>query len=302
MPRGSSGRYVSPLRYPGGKGKVANFFKLLFLHNDLVGCEYAEPYAGGAGVALSLLYEEYAGHIHINDLNRSVFTFWKCALEQTDGLCARIQETSVTMEQWHLQRDIQKASDPDPLDLAFSTFFLNRTNRSGIIDGGVIGGLDQSGAWKLDARFTKVELIRRIQKIGRHRSRISLTQLDAAAFLRDRMSHLPEESLVYLDPPYYVKGEGLYQNFYTHEDHVQIARLVRGLTQPWVVSYDAAPEVLRLYGAGFASTRYSLSYSANARYSGREVMFFSPDLEHPEAISPAGIRMEQVRESRAAIL
>lgn len=291
--------FPSPLRYPGGKRKVSNFVKLLLLENDLTGGEYVEPYAGGASVALALLFESYASHIHINDIDRSVYAFWHAVLEDTDRLCARIRNTKVTITQWYRQRAVQAATDPDELDLAFSTFFMNRCNRSGIITGGIIGGKDQNGPWKLDARYNKADLIRRIEKIARFRSRISLTSTDAHDFLTTWTTPPDEPTFIYLDPPYYVKGAGLYENFYEHEHHVEIAKRVRQLKTPWIVSYDAAPEILEFY-SGAASYRYNLNYSAAGRYSGSEVMFFSNRLFIPDVDSPAGISARQVETARRA--
>lgn len=292
-------RFPSPLRYPGGKGKVANFIKLLFLKNDLVGHRYVEPYAGGASVALSLLYEGYASHICINDLNRSVFAFWYAVTTMTDDLCRKIIDTPVNIEEWERQKTIQRAQNADILELAFSTFFLNRTNRSGIIDGGVIGGKDQEGAWKLDARYNKTTLVHRIEKVARNRSRITLSQLDAAHYLQDTVAELPSDTFLYLDPPYYVKGKGLYEDFYKPADHHGIAQIVHGIRHPWLVSYDAVPEVLSLYG-GFNRVIYELSYSAAERYHGDEVMFFSPKLNVPDISTPSNIRVEVVDRERRA--
>ncbi len=277
--------YPSPLRYPGGKGKLANFIKLVMLKNDLVGSEYVETYAGGAAVALTLLYEEYASHIHINDLNRSVHAFWKAVLDQTDELCARIESAIVTTDEWHQQRAIQRALAPDELDLAFSTFFLNRTSRSGILTGGIIGGYSQSGNWKIDARWRSDDLIRRIRRIARFKSRITLTRIDTAEYLRTELTNV-ERPFVYLDPPYYVKGSTLYENFYSHDDHAEIASLVRELDVPWVISYDAAAEIDDMY-RGFERMGYDLVYSAGARQQGREVLFFSKGLHPPVVATPS---------------
>ncbi|MGV3721810.1 MAG: DNA adenine methylase [Actinomycetota bacterium] len=293
MPEPAQPQFVSPLRYPGGKRKVTNFLKLLMLANKLVGHEYAELYAGGASVALSLLFGEFASHIHINDLNRSVHAFWEATLNHHTDLCRRILNAEITMDEWERQRAVQASDSPDLLDLAFSTFFLNRTNRSGIINGGVIGGKAQTGTWKLDARFNRAELVRRIEKIARFRSRITLTRLDAAEFLRTGRTRLPSSTLVYLDPPYYVKGEGLYEHFYQHEDHVAIAGLVQNLHHPWVVSYDASPEILSMYAA-VVPLNYGLHYSATERYVGKEVMFFSRGLQIPNVDSPANIPIQTV--------
>jgi DNA adenine methylase len=135
--------------------------------NGLVGSEYVEPYAGGAAVALSLLFEEYAGHIHINDVNRSVAAFWRAAEHRTDELCERIVRARLDVGAWDRQRQIQRQRSPDELDLVFSTFFMHLTNRSGIINGGIIGGRAQAGTWQIDARWRTDDLVRRIQKIGR---------------------------------------------------------------------------------------------------------------------------------------
>ncbi len=293
-------RFPSPLRYPGGKGKITNFIKLLFLENDLLGSEYVEVYAGGASVALSLLFEEFASHVHINDLNRSVHCFWHVALSRPDDLCRRILETEVSPSEWHRQKAIQIADDADELDLAFSTFFLNRTSRSGILEGGMIGGVDQTGYWKVDARYNKRDLVRRVHKIGRFASRISVTRLDGADYIRNVLPSI-RDGFVYLDPPYFEKGQRLYENFYKYEDHAEIAGLVRAMKSPnWVVSYDCVPELLELY-AGFPSLQYDLSYSARDRYRGSEVMFFSPVLVLPRVDSPARISADVVDVARQTV-
>jgi len=296
------GRYPSPLRYPGGKGKVANYVKILMLENDLVGLEYVEPYAGGASVALGLLFEEYASHIHINDLNPGVHAFWDAALNHTDELCKRVRDTPVSIDTWHAQRAVVADPDAGPVKLGFATFFLNRVNRSGIISGGVIGGLDQTGPYKIDARYNVDELVRRIAKVGRYRSRITLTGDDAVALLKRWQDPAAERAFIYLDPPYFVKGRGLYDNFYGPDDHAAVAAEMRTLPHPWIVSYDAVPEILSLY-EGHARLRYSLAYSAASTPSqGPEVMFFSPDLEQPDAgrLGPAGISITSVQRVAAA--
>lgn len=300
MPKDAHQCFPSPLRYPGGKGKVANYFKLLFLENDLVGQHYAELYAGGASVALSLLYEEFASHIHINDLNKSIHAFWYAVLNQPDDLCRLINDTAVTIEEWYRQRAVQDDESASPLELAFSTFFLNRTNHSGIVNGGVIGGQQQLGEWKLDARYNKADLICRIKKIARHRNRITLTGQDAADYIRTLLPRLPAGTLSYLDPPYYVKGEGLYEHFYQHDDHVAIAALMHDAQHEWIVSYDAVANIRNLY-TDFDRIEYTLSYSAAIRQRGNEAMFFSPNLRQPDVVSPAHINSSVIYARQAAI-
>lgn len=284
-------QFSTPLRYPGGKGKLTDFLKLVISENDLLGCDYVEAYAGGAGIALNLLVHGYVNRIHLNDLNSSVFSFWNSVVRNPDEMCQLIRDTPVTMDEWQRQKDVQKnPQNYSSLALGFSTFFLNRTNRSGIIWAGVIGGKRQDGAWKLDARFNKEELISRIEQIALFQSKICLYNLDGAAFIKGVVPTLPRKTLVYLDPPYYVKGQGLYENHYTHEDHAQIARLVATrLKRPWIVSYDHTPEIVGMY-PGFTSIVYGLNYSAQERYEGAEVMFFSDRLQVPDVENPSKLR------------
>lgn len=287
-------QYATPLRYPGGKAKLANFIKLIYQQNNLLDGHYVETYAGGAAVALSLLFLEYASEIHINDLSKPVYAFWHSVLYETEGFCELIRSAKVTIEEWDRQKAIQRRAETTSLlELGFSTFFLNRTNRSGIINGGIIGGKDQNGVWKIDARFNKSALIDRIKKVARYRRRINLYNEDASAFLQTILPNLPARTLCYLDPPYFVKGQGLYEDYYQAADHAEIARLVSQITHPWIVSYDNAPEIAELYKS-YRSIAYNLSYSAADRYKGAEIMFFSEGLTLPQIQDPTSISQQML--------
>lgn len=279
--------FYTPLRYPGGKGKLAPFVKQILERNNLVDGVYVEPYAGGAAVAMELVLQEYVRSVLINDIDQGVAAFWRSLLDDTESLCKLIVDTDVTIDEWHRQKLVQTCSaNEGDLALGFATFFLNRTNRSGILRAGVIGGKSQAGTWKLDARFNKADLVRRIESIARVKSRIKFHQLDAVDFIDLIASELPDKSLVYLDPPYYVKGGDLYLNSYLHDDHVRIAAKVGGMRNVnWIVSYDDAEPIHELY-AKFRGIVYGLSYSAQQRYKGGEAMFFSEGLVIPGFVRP----------------
>jgi DNA adenine methylase len=276
-------RHFTPLRYPGGKGKLTVFVKALLESNCLLDGEYVEPYAGGAGIAIELLLHEYVNRIHINDVSRPIYAFWSSVLNYTDDLSRKIVDTKVTVAEWDKQKSVLSTPDDhDDLSLGFATFFLNRTNRSGILNGGIIGGRDQTGPWKIDARFNAKELVTRIITIARMRSRISLTCKDALKFLTAGTKKWPTRTLLYLDPPYYVKGSQLYYDFYKPGDHAQLAEFImRGdLRQQWMVSYDNVPEIHKLY-AGARNVIYDIAYSARSASKGSEVMFFRKGLKVP---------------------
>lgn len=276
-------RYNSPLRYPGGKAKLASLVEAIFRANNLLDGVYAEPYAGGAGIALALLFEEYAARIYLNDIDPAVYAFWHAVLHDTDALCRLVRDTPATPREWERQKRIYTRAATEPrLALGFAAFFLNRTNRSGIIDSArMIGGRDQNGRWKLDARYNQPGLADRIARIARYRDRIHLSNLDASEFLIQTATRLPAKSLVYLDPPYYVKGQRrLYASYYQEEDHIKIAELLPALPFHWLVSYDNAPAIRRLY-RDYRRVTYRLRYTAAERHQGTEVMFFSPNLVVP---------------------
>ncbi len=277
-------KFVSPLRYPGGKLKVVDYIKRVFEVNDLCDGHYIEPYAGGASVALALLQSEYAHTIHINDIDRSIYAFWHSVLHETDDLCRLITDTPVNMTEWERQKEVQKRKeniDTSLLELGFSTFFLNRTNRSGILSAGVIGGKDQTGNYKIDARYNKTDLIERIENIADYAERITHTNRDAVKLIKS-MKPTNEPTLCYLDPPYYIKGRDLYLNYYNDDDHRQIARAISAYSGKWLISYDAVDFLKNLY-KDYRQCEYYLSYSAGNPSKGKEIMVYSNDLVVPDA-------------------
>lgn len=276
-------RYPSPLRYPGGKSTLSGFVKSVLKENELFDGNYVEPYAGGASLALSLLFGECVSNIYINDLDHGIYACWASVLREPEQMCALIRDTPVTIDEWQKQRNMYtRRGEGSRLALGFATFFLNRTNRSGIIEsGGVIGGNKQEGEWRLDARYNKAGLVARVQRIARYVDRIHLSCQDALPFLHAVATKLPRKSLVYLDPPYYVKGTTrLYANDYHHNDHVRMACAIRALQCGWIVSYDNAPAIRKLYRE-YPSMHYGLRYTASMNQVGRELMFFSPGLKIP---------------------
>lgn len=244
---------------------------------------YIEPYAGGAAVALTLLLEEYAWEIVINDIDPLVYAFWWSVLNDTEVLLRKIKDTPVTMHTWREQKRVHENPKlHSNTEVGFATFFLNRTNYSGILKGGVIGGKKQDGPYKLDARFNKEDLLERINLIARYSGRIKLFNLDAWNLIVTLKPKLPPKCLLYFDPPYFNKGKLLYSNFYTPADHSRMASLIRTLPFRWIVTYDNVPEIREIY-SGETFEEFDIGYSAYIeRPRGSEIMFYH-DLDLPSA-------------------
>ena len=267
-------KYYSPLRYPGGKGKLTNYIKLILDKNDLNGGTYIEPFAGGAAVAIALLLDGVVSKIIINDKNKAIYAFWKSVLENTEELCGLIRNTPVNIEEWKRQREIFVNTKKACLELGFATFFLNRTNRSGILTGGVIGGLNQKGDWKIDARYNKDDLINRIEAIAVKKKQIKVYNKDIFDFIDKILPKVEEKSLIYFDPPYYKQGSSLYENHFKHEDHLKLAIAIEEkVDKPWIITYDNTQEIEKIY-ASHTMKKFFLNYSAATKYEGTEIMIY----------------------------
>lgn len=276
-------KFYSPLRYPGGKNKLAAFIAQICIENGING-HYVEPYSGGASVALFLLFEGYVEKITINDKDRSIYAFWYSVLNKTKQLCSLIENTEITIEEWRKQKEVQsRKENADLLELGFSTFFLNRTNRSGIINGGMIGGVEQNGDYLIDCRFNKVDLIKRIQKIALRKKDIHLYKKDALKLIEKIQKESENTNVIfYFDPPYYYKGNSLYMNHYERENHRQVSEKIKSITNIcWIVSYDNVSEIKELY-SDCDKKEYSFRHTAHSTRIGKEILFFSPSLLKPD--------------------
>lgn len=266
-------KHYSPLRYPGGKACLSGFLSTLIKKNEIHDCTYIEPYAGGAGAALTLLFLEKVDNIIINDLDRAIFSFWKSIIIDSDSFIERIKSTPVTIDEWYKQKEIYKNPKSKYFDLGFSAFFLNRTNRSGIIEGGPIGGIYQQGNWLINARFNKSELINRIRNIASYKSRIEVSNMDGIDLLNNVASI--NNQFIYLDPPYYVKGSCLYLNHYKQKNHDKLATYLNSNNDKnWVLTYDNVNEIKDLY----KDRRYfdfKLNYHIDLPKLGKEILVIS---------------------------
>ncbi len=277
--------FVSPLRYPGGKGLLFNFVSQV-LSDSMVNCSaYVEPFAGGAGVALRLLYHEKAKSIVIGDADPAIAAFWRAVVNHNEDFIDLLYMSQVTLDEWHSHWSVVASeSRSDDLELGFSAFFLNRTNHSGILRARPIGGLDQSGKWKLDCRFNKTDLVDRIKQIGRYKDQI-VTYEGEASMLLDELSRLDTSKLfIYADPPYLNKSKDLYLNEMNFESHQEIGDLLRSSFKYWMTSYDVDRKVGDVFYPDCRILSFGIRHSASRAHIGQELAAFSNSCKVDEAV------------------
>ncbi len=259
--------------------------------NRLGGTDLAEPFAGGAGAALGLLYSGETRSIHLNDADPSIFDFWWTLTHKSKEFIDLIKTTPLSIDEWHKQRDVYRCkTKTSRLQRGFSAFYLNRCNRSGIImNGGPIGGYSQEGAWKIDVRFNRPNLATRCAKVAEYRDRIKVTNLDGIDFIRSLDS---EKTTFFIDPPYYVKGPKLYLNHLSHEYHENLSDVLRRLeTSSWILTYDDCSEIRDLYSSWAHIRPFTLSYAAAEKRKGNELLITPKWMILPSSQSSAAISL-----------
>lgn len=274
---------ISPLRYPGGKAKVYNQIVNLLVKNNKLNRTYVEPFAGGCGLALMLLKNNIVSNLILNDIDKSIYCFWKSVLNYNNDLCNMIEKAILTIEEREKQKLIQNNKEnlnlrrkEDILKLGFSTFYLNRVNRSGIIKAGVIGGIKQNGNYKMNCRFNKKDLIKKIEEIGKYKDKIKFYNLDVIEFLK-RIKK--KDTFIFFDPPYYEKGKDLYINFYEDENHRELANRISKLRNDWIVTYDNVNPIKEIYSL-YRQIEFNISYTLEKKRKAKEIMIFSNKLEY----------------------
>lgn len=265
---------LSPLRYPGGKSQLYKFVRNVIEQNRIHAPIYVEPFAGGAGLAIELLLKGDVNSIVINDFDRAIFNFWNSVLHDTDNFINLIINTPINIEEWSRQKVIyNNQQNYTNLEIGFSTFFLNRTNRSGIIKGGPISR-EESTKYPLDCRYNKNDLVEKIRRISEYRNRIHLFNYDAVHFIRRIIpNYAPNQLFIFFDPPYYKQGKKLYTNFYSHDDHVELSEAIKGIVDShWITTYDYVSNIADIYEE-VPTKVYQLQYSANRKRKEKEYMF-----------------------------
>ena len=281
-------RDSTPLRYPGGKGSLKYFLANVVNVNGLRGKSIVEPFCGGAGASIPLLLAGVVNELHLNDANPAIASFWKAVVHDTDALVNLIKYTPVTVDQWRWWKDVLSSpDDASDIELGFAAFFMNRCNRSGLLAGGPIGGLDQSGSYKIDCRFNREALVKRIEAIAAHRDKIFVHNADACDYLKSLDQDVVQNSLIFIDPPYVVQGKNLYKStVFDEPKHRELSEYIKLKDWRWLITYDDHPLIHQLYAERTRGV-FELSYLMQQAKVGRELLVASTHCRVPLPHAPS---------------
>lgn len=263
----------SPLRYPGGKSKLTGFIEMLLEHNNIQNGTYIEPFAGGAGIAINLLLSNKVNDIVINDYDKAIYSVWRAIKEEPESLINLVEVTPINVEEWRNQKQIYLENNTKySLELAFATLYLNRTNHSGILSSGPIGGYEQKSDYSIDVRFKKDVIIEKIRNIAKYKNHIHVYNKDVLSFISNVLPKYNKNSFIYFDPPYFYKGEELYKNFFTLKNHILLHdSIIKNVKIPWLITYDNADKIIDLYNTDYSITLFELSYGTSNRKAATEI-------------------------------
>lgn len=254
----------SPLRYPGGKSDFALTAFDIVSQCGFTGFSLIEPYAGSAAVSLNLLNSGVVSKVTLIERDPLVYSFWAALLERTDDLIERFIDLPITLDTWHEMRpllSVEKPTKQNLLDLGLAGLFFNRANFSGILNAGPIGGLKQKSAYAIDCRTNKDDIICRMLAIATMSKNIEAKFGDAVGYIKKNAAK--ENSILYIDPPYFLKGELLYRHSYKLKEHKELALALNQVRSPWFLSYDVHHVIEFLYEK-FHVRKLKFKYSAHS--------------------------------------
>ena len=276
----SEASILSPLRYPGAKRRLSGYIAEVLRVNDLRPKIFTEPFAGGASVALQLLQDNLVDTIALGEVDPLIASFWKIVFNEPEWLIDQIENIPVTLEMWSYYKEGRFRTNRDR---ALACLFLNRTSFSGILaqTAGPLGGYKQESPYPIDCRFPVSTIRKRILQAAALRERVLFVRRgdwsETIAKIED-FGYATGEVFYYLDPPFYSKADKLYRFFFDDAGHDALHQALVKIEQPWLLSYDTADQILKLYshnGAGPKRIDHLYSIAASDRLQNVEELIIT---------------------------
>lgn len=230
--------FKSPLRYPGGKSRVAKKISNLIPEFD----EYREPFLGGGSV---FIYQKqlFPDRIFwINDVYFELFNFWKISQKDIVSLVEKVLHLKAKFQNGKdLHRYLNfNQSKFTNLEKAASFFIFNRITFSGTT---LSGGYSESAFL---GRFTKSS-IERLKPLDTILEDAQITNFD----YKNLVNRSGKNVFIYLDPPYFSAKEsklyGKRGNLHSNFDHKEFAKVMKGCKHKWLITLDDCVYIRELF-------------------------------------------------------
>jgi DNA adenine methylase len=260
---------ISPLRYAGSKRKLFNYLERVLTHNKFLPQVLVEPFVGGGNIFLNFLSHHEGSTAVIADKDELVYSFWKTLFSDPKYLVNFIRKAKVNLKTFDYYRYISSHSTGfSRRQLAETCLFLNRTSFSGILNdsAGPIGGREQKSIYKINCRFGRKNLIKKIKNISAFKNRVVILPYsweETLKYVATKIEYKNASLLFYLDPPFYKKADQLYRYHFDDITHKNLRDRLVKLEYPWILSYDRVKEIQNLYSA-FTRINISMPYSINS--------------------------------------
>jgi DNA adenine methylase len=264
---------ISFFRYPGGKSKLRNSIsEHLNVYANKLDLEYREPFFGGGSVGLKFISDNPQWKkVWINDKDLGVANLWTSVIRFPNELKKMVQDFKPSIEifdKYKLELLSNSTVSQNASEIVlhgFKKLAIHQISYSGLgtKSGGPLGGREQKSKYKIDCRWSPDYICKKIDKLHNQFSKLEIKHQSCTSFDFEDLVNSTENSFIYLDPPYYIKGNELYQFGFTKEDHKKMADVLKYTNHPWILSYDDCPEVRRLYSWAEINIIY-VNYSITA--------------------------------------
>jgi DNA adenine methylase len=287
------------LRYPGGKAKIAA--KIVGIIKDRLNKsgeinEYREPFFGGGAVGLQVIRDcPEIGRFWFNDADPTMACLWQSVVQRSDSMRVILGCLDPSVDYFHFYRSFLRGIErPDDLghfdraSIACMKISCHQMSYSGLgtMAGGPIGGAKQESKYDVGCRYDAQRISGKIAHVRDLLNSVELHPEVCTCLDFEEVVRAPGDAIIYLDPPYYKAGPGLYQIAFDHAAHERLAHMLRSEERPWLLSYDRHPVIEGLYGGWATIEEVPISYSINGAVKTSEWMIsnFDPGGEPPHTI------------------
>ncbi len=238
----SSVKHRSPFRYPGGKTWLVPLVRRWLGSCTKPAKHLAEPFAGGAIIALSALFDRLTEKITLIERDVNVGSVWQIIVNgDAPELAKRIIDFNCT--EANALKVLKNEYLPDDiLSRAFATIVRNRVQRGGIMAPGASLMRNGENGRGVASRWYPETLRNRLLDLHLLHMSIQFHSGDGIKFIENNATN--EDISWFIDPPYTVAGRRLY--LHSDIDHEELFEATSKIEGRFMMTYDNNEQIRRL--------------------------------------------------------